>query len=57
MVLLGEITLLIQQAGQREAGAVGRLYELHYTDLRRIARSSPDKSTPDEFYFASLPAI
>ena len=36
---MGEITGLIQRAGQGEAGAVDRLYELLYADLRRIAHS------------------
>ena len=36
---MGEITVLIQQAGQGEKGAVGRLHELLYADLRRIAHS------------------
>ncbi len=39
MVRMGEITLLIQQAGRGEAGAVDRLYGLLYADLRRIAHS------------------
>jgi RNA polymerase sigma factor (TIGR02999 family) len=39
MAGMGEITMLIQQAGQGETGAVDRLYELLYADLRRIAHS------------------
>jgi RNA polymerase sigma factor (TIGR02999 family) len=36
---LSEITLLLQSAGTGDASAVGRLYELLYSDLRLIARA------------------
>lgn len=36
---MGEITLLIQQAGQGQGAAADRLCELLYTDLRRIAHA------------------
>ena len=36
---MGEITGLIQAAGRGEAGAVGRLYELLYADLRQLAHA------------------
>ncbi|OYV01382.1 MAG: hypothetical protein CFE45_05100 [Burkholderiales bacterium PBB5] len=37
MPRMGEITALIQQAGQGSDAAIDRLYELLYADLRRIA--------------------
>lgn len=36
---MGDITTLIQQAGQGDSAAVDRLYELLYADLRRIAHA------------------
>lgn len=39
MVRMGDITTLLQQAGQGSGTAVDRLYELLYADLRRIAHA------------------
>jgi RNA polymerase sigma factor (TIGR02999 family) len=36
---MGEITTLIRQAGEGSAGAIDRLFELLYADLRRLAHS------------------
>lgn len=51
---IGEVTILLEAAGRGDAEAVGRLFELLYPDLRRMAHARLRDGAPDGLHTTAL---